>query len=270
MASPTPYPELDRLLAELVAGARAALGASFCGAYLQGSFALGDADEHSDVDFVVVTHDELLEAEQAALQELHGRLFEREVAWAQHLEGSYAPKERLRRVDPAGAPFFYLDNGARELVWDGHCNTAVVRWTLRERGVVLAGPEPKELLDPVPPGALRAEARTKLQEYAAWARESRDRYLAGDRLAFSRWQQPYLVLSFCRMLYTLAAAEVTSKPRAGAWALEQLDSRWAALIRRALDDRPDPWRRVHEPADPEVVEETVRFVEDALRRAAGA
>ncbi|HSP72539.1 MAG TPA: aminoglycoside adenylyltransferase domain-containing protein, partial [Gaiellaceae bacterium] len=220
MASPTPYPELDRLLAELVAGAQDALDASFCGAYLQGSFALGDADEHSDVDFVVVIHDELSNGEQTALQQLHARLYEREVAWAQHLEGSYVPKGRLRRVDPSRAPFFYLDNGARELVWDDHCNTAVVRWTLRERGVVLAGPDPEELLDPVPPGELRAEARTKLHEYTAWARESHDRYVAGDRLAFSRWQQPYLVLSFCRMLYTLDAAEVTSKRRAGEWALE--------------------------------------------------
>ena len=270
MAGPTPFPDLDRLLAELVAGAQAALGAGFCGAYLQGSFALGEGDEHSDVDFVVVTRDEPTAAEQAALQELHGRLFERPGPWARHLEGSYAPLGTLRRVDPSGAPFFYLDNGARELVWDGHCNTAVVRWTLRERGVVLAGPEPRELLDPVPAGALRAEARTNLHEYANWARESRDRYLAGDRLAFSRWQQPYLVLSFCRMLYTLAAAEVASKPLAARWALEELDPRWAPLIRRALADRPDPWRRVHEPADAEVVEETVRFGEDALRRAGGA
>ncbi|HEY6032256.1 MAG TPA: aminoglycoside adenylyltransferase domain-containing protein [Gaiellaceae bacterium] len=270
MASPTPYPELDRLLAELVAGAQAALGASFCGAYLQGSFALGDADEHSDVDFVVVTHDELSNREQTALQQLHARLYEREVAWAQHLEGSYAPKGRLRRVDPSRAPFFYLDNGARELVWDDHCNTAVVRWTLRERGVVLAGPDPGELLEPVPADALRAEAVATVRETAARARESRARYRAGDALAFNRWQQPYLVLSLCRMLYTLALGEVTSKRGAGEWALEALDGRWSGLIRRALDDRPDPWRRVHEAADAEAVEETMRFVEEALRRAAAA
>jgi hypothetical protein len=39
-------------------------------------------------------------------------------------------------VDPSRTPFPFLDNGATELVWDNHCNTAVVRWTLRERGVV--------------------------------------------------------------------------------------------------------------------------------------
>jgi predicted nucleotidyltransferase len=34
--------------------ARLILGANFFGAYLQGSFALGDADLHSDCDFLVV------------------------------------------------------------------------------------------------------------------------------------------------------------------------------------------------------------------------
>src|SRR5438874_13306026 len=51
----TPFDDLNQLLVELVAGAKEALGDSFCGAYLQGSFAVGDADAHSDVDFIVVT-----------------------------------------------------------------------------------------------------------------------------------------------------------------------------------------------------------------------
>jgi predicted nucleotidyltransferase len=38
------------VLGELVSGARAVLGSNFAGAYLQGSFAVGDADEQSDVD----------------------------------------------------------------------------------------------------------------------------------------------------------------------------------------------------------------------------
>ncbi len=40
---------------DLVDGVRAALEDDFVGAYLVGSFALGAADEFSDVDFVVVT-----------------------------------------------------------------------------------------------------------------------------------------------------------------------------------------------------------------------
>src|SRR6266496_1872738 len=137
VAGPTIYPELNEVLAELVTGAQEILGESFYGAYLQGSFAVGDADEHSDVDFLVVIEDEVSDEQAAALQAMHQRIYTRETPWAQHLEGSYITRERLRRVDPSHAPLLYLDNGATELTRDSHCNIAVVRWSLRVHGVVL-------------------------------------------------------------------------------------------------------------------------------------
>ena len=93
--------------------------------------------------------------EVAALQVLHERLYGLESPWAQHLEGSYAPKKELRQVEESRPGWWYLDNGATELVKDTHCNTAVVRWSLREKGVVLAGPDPKTLIEPVAPAELR-------------------------------------------------------------------------------------------------------------------
>jgi predicted nucleotidyltransferase len=56
---PTPYPELNAVLQELVESVQAALGNSFVAACLQGSFALGDFDRHSDVDFIVAIEEEL-------------------------------------------------------------------------------------------------------------------------------------------------------------------------------------------------------------------
>jgi hypothetical protein len=50
---PTPYPELDAVLQELVESVQAALSNSFVAACPQGSFAVGDFDRHSDVDFIV-------------------------------------------------------------------------------------------------------------------------------------------------------------------------------------------------------------------------
>jgi hypothetical protein len=251
MDEPTTFPELNELLRELVSSVQAILAENFCGAYLQGSFAVGGADEHSDVDFIVVTHGELSDGHIAALQAMHQRLFELDVPWAQHLEGSYIPKGSLRRVDPSRAPFVYLDNGATELVRDNHCNTAVVRWSLREHGVVLAGPEPESLVERVTAEQLRAEVRANLDEWVEWAKSA----------PTSRWKQPYLVISFCRRLHTSSVGTVASKREAGEWALEAVDEKWRALIQRALDDRPDPWERVHQPADPELVEQTVAFVD---------
>jgi hypothetical protein len=245
----TAYPDLDALLAELVDGVRDALGTGFVGAYLHGSFALGAADEHSDVDFVVATEGE---PDEEPLQRLHAALHERPTPWAQHLEGSYVPRAALRSVAPEPRPFLFLDNGARQLVRDAHCDSAVVRWTLRERGIVLAGPPPAELVDPVRTDDLRAEARRKLHDYADWAASIE---------AMSRWQQPYLVLTACRIRWTLEHASVAAKPVAARWALESLDARWAPLIRAALYDRADPWQRVHEPAAQDAAAETVAFLE---------
>lgn len=261
MAAPTPFPELNDVLAELVAGVRDVLHDDFVGAYLQGSFAVGDADEHSDVDFVVVTANEVTPAQEAALQALHARLFALDVAWAQHLEGSYVSQARLWHVDPARSPLLYLDNGASELVRDPHCNTAVVRWSLREHGVVLAGPDPKQLVAPVSAAQLRDEARAAVRAYAEWAPEPT------RTGGMSRWKQSYLVVTFCRLLHTLESGRVTSKRAGATWALDALDPEWRSLIQSAIDDRPDPWVRVHQAAEPAVVERTLAFARHAVTRA---
>ncbi len=194
----TDYPELNAVLRTFVADVRSILAENFCGAYLQGSFALGEADEHSDVDFLIVTQDESSEEQWARLQAMHKRIYAVDVPWAQHLEGSYVSREQLRRVDPSGSPYPFLDNGASELVSANHFNTAVVRWLIREHGVVLAGPEPRSLIDPVSEDQLRREARARIDEYAAWAPEPT------EAEPMSRWKQPYLVITFCRLLNTLA------------------------------------------------------------------
>lgn len=260
MTDPTAYPELNAVLEDLVASIQTILGENFCGAYLQGSFAVGDADEHSDVDFIVVTEDEVGEDRVAALQVMQERLFELEIPWAQHLEGSYFPKELLRRVDPARTPLVYFDNGSTVPERDNHCNTAVVRWSLREHGVVLAGPEPKSLIDPVSADELRDEVRTAMTEWVEYAS------MPTKAGGMSKRLQTLIVLSFCRILQTLESAEVTSKRAAGEWALDALDPEWTSLIKQALHDRPDQWGQVHRPADAAAVERTFAFIDYALRK----
>jgi predicted nucleotidyltransferase len=252
---------LNAVLRKLVEGARTVLGENFCGAYLHGSFATGDADAYSDVDFLVVTHKELSRKQRVALQAMHRRVYTMKTPWAQHLEGSYVSKHRLRRVDPSRSLFLYLDNGADRLVWDNHCNTAVVRWLLREHRLTLEGPGPRTLIDPVTASELRREALVRVREYAEWAPEPTE---AGP---MSRWKQPYLVLTFCRLLQTIEEGRVASKGEAGRWALSSLDEEWADLVQRALDDRPNPWGRVYEPAAPDVIERTLQFADYALTTA---
>ncbi|HEY7691731.1 MAG TPA: aminoglycoside adenylyltransferase domain-containing protein [Gaiellaceae bacterium] len=247
----TPFPELDEVLRQLVSGVAGVLGSNLVGIYLQGSFALGEADEWSDVDWLVVTGEQVGEPERPALDALHRRLFLIPDRWAQHLEGSYIDRELLRTPDPARTKLLFLDHGSQELARDDHCNTSYVRWTLREHGISLAGPHPKELVDPVPADVLREEARARTREWVDWACSLQ---------VMNAWQQPYIVISLCRVLWTAEHGTVVSKRAAGEWAVDALDSEWTALIRRALDERPDPVARWHRPATAEAVERTLEFV----------
>jgi hypothetical protein len=278
--TPTLYPGLNAVLGELVTTTQAILGDNFCGAYLQGSFAVGDADAYSDVDFVVVTHTGIGDDHLPALGAMHARFPTLGIYWAKHLEGSYIPKGVLRRPDPSCAPFLYVDNGSPYLEWSHHDNTAVVRWALREYGIVLAGPDLASRMDVVTEDELRSEIRRTMRERAqdlrvdtsspdkppsAWLQqhgaELAAQYPEGvSGTPWSAWLQPHVVLSYCRMLHTLHTGRVGSKLAGGHWALSELDGRWAALIQRALDDQPDPWGRVHRPADPALVAETWVFI----------
>jgi predicted nucleotidyltransferase len=261
MSAPTPYPELNAVLRELVESVRAALGGSFVSACLQGSFAVGDFDRDSDVDFVVAIEEKLSDAQVRALQAVHGRVYDLDCPWAQHLEGSYFPKDVLKDYSRSGEPLWYLNHGSRSLVRSDHCNTLVVRWVVRERGVRLAGAEPATLVDPIPVAALRREM---LQTITVWGRE----ILANPERFNNRFYQGYLVLNYCRMLHDLRNGLPGSKRAGAEWAKSALDASWAGLIDRAWGGRPDPARSVRQPADPADFKSTLEFLEYVIGESA--
>lgn len=251
----TPFPDLDRVLAELLSGARDALGESLIGAYLQGSFALGDGDDYSDCDFVVVMRDDVDSGVEERLNGLHSRLHARPETWAQHLEGSYIPAAELRKLipgrrDPPGYPraqdwddpavsgggataypFLFLGNGERSLVRSQHDNTLVVRQVLREHGITLTGPDPQSLIDPVDPEALKEEIRDVLAFFS-------DALRRGAVSLDALWIQGFTVLFFVRGLVTLATGDIHSKPAAVRWAAGGgVPARWRPLIEAAFTQR---------------------------------
>ncbi len=96
---PTTDLELNAVLHQFATGIQPILAANFVAVYLQGSFGVGDWDVDSDVDFLVAIEHALSESERFALQALHSKLFCMPSAWAQHLEGSYFPRDVLKRAD---------------------------------------------------------------------------------------------------------------------------------------------------------------------------
>jgi predicted nucleotidyltransferase len=87
--TPTRFAELNDLLVDLAQQASAILGDNLVGVYLQGSFALGDSDEHSDCDFLIPVHEPPTTVQETALRRLHDEIPTRPAHWAHHIEGSY-------------------------------------------------------------------------------------------------------------------------------------------------------------------------------------
>jgi predicted nucleotidyltransferase len=257
MQGPTPDNGLNNVLRELVTSIQVILGDNFIAAYLQGSFAVGDWDADSDVDFLIAVDHEIPEADLAALQSMHARIYDQDSNWAKHLEGSYFPRELLRRADPTRSSLLYLDNTSRELIRSAHDNTRVVRWVTREYGIALAGPDAHQLIDPITADELREEARFTMRE---WAQQ----IFANPEKIDNRWYQPFAVLSYCRMLHTLASGRVYSKHAGVLWASQALESRWVDLIKRAWKERPHPSLKVREEADPIDFSRTLDFIKYAL------
>lgn len=251
---PTPYAELNQVLSHLVSRMQEILGVDFVGAYLQGSFAVGGFDLHSDVDFIVVINDELSPNQLNALQEMHDQVYKLDSKWAQHLEGSYFPKEILRDHTKRGVKLWYLDNGARSLIKSDHCNTILVRWVVREKGVTLAGPSPSTLVDPISTKLLRADI---FETIIIWGQE-----ILNDPARFdNRFYQSFITLSYCRMLHDLHNGFAGSKRDGAEWAKSALDPSWISLIDGSWDGRPNPAHQVQQPADPQEFENTLNFVE---------
>jgi predicted nucleotidyltransferase len=255
-----PYPELRLVLEKLVESVQNALKSNFVGAYLVGSLATGDFDLDSDVDFLIITNSELSDAEVRSLQEMHVQIHGLGCYPAEHLEGSYISKDLLKRPDLVGVQqLWYVDNGSTRLERSVHDNQWHVRWVLRERTIILLGPDPKALMQPVPAEALRAEMVTAIRRLAT-------HFVAeiGKPLGYfnTRFGQSFAVLTCCRMLHTLESGAVKSKLCAVQWAEQSLNPRWHALIRQAWTERKGVrfCEKIRQPAKAKLLRQTARFL----------
>ena len=256
--SPTPYPDVNEILNLLLSNVQEILQEQFIGMYLFGSLANGDFDQYSDIDVLIVTDGEISDIRFDALKKMHERIQKINSPWAVQVEVSYIPKEALRRYDPENNQHPHLDRDAGErLHIREHVSDWVVqRHVLRERGVTVVGPEPKTLIDCVSPEDLRRAMQPILFEWYA-------HFLEKPSPFGSQGYQSYVVLSLCRILYTLQKGEVVSKQAAARWAKETLDPSWIPVIDRALVGRQNS---TLEPS-PEDVQDTLDMIQYALQRA---
>lgn len=265
----TPFPELDEVLRDHAARLQDVLGDFLVGIYLVGSLAIGDFDLTSDIDFIAVTRGELSESERRQLQSVHEQTYAQDNRWVKHLEYSFFPIDKLNipsspfsregRSEDGNRDLWHFDHGGQALEQSDHDNSLVVRWTLREKGVVVVGPSSTTFLNPVSVTALRTEIRNTL---VGWGSE----LLEDSALYRNRFFQAFIVLHFCRMLQNLEEGRVTSKREGAEWAKTKLDPKWIRLIDYCWNERQDIEIHVSQPAVSEIFDEVLAFVRSAVAK----
>src|SRR3970040_83081 len=91
--SPSPHEDVNTVINLLLTEAQAVLGQRFVGLYLYGSLASGAFYPHSsDIDFLVVTTEELPPEVIETLEAMHGRIWASGLKWAAKLEGAYVSR----------------------------------------------------------------------------------------------------------------------------------------------------------------------------------
>ncbi|MBA3822543.1 MAG: DUF4111 domain-containing protein [Ktedonobacterales bacterium] len=239
---PTPYPEVNAVVHELLTAIQAILGAQLQGVYLVGSLALGDfRPQNSDLGLIMVTVGTLSDEAVTMLRDLHRRFDQSGSPWVAHVDAVYIPQDVLREPSPTADRYPILEWPGSLALGPLESGWAIQRYTLREYGVVVSGPDPRTLLDLVNPDDLRQVSAAIVErwrdqahcdpEWLAWLREPENHI--------------FVVLTLCRVFYTLETGSVASRPAAARWAEHHLPSRWRKLIGHATteqltkDDGPD-------------------------------
>src|SRR5512145_2175514 len=255
--NPISYPDVNEIVNTLFTRVQAILGDQLIGMYLEGSLANGGFDENSDIDVIVVTASAVSEETFSMLQEMHQQIATLDSPWAIQFEVSYIPQRALRRFDPADNLHPNLERGTGEKLKLMHHESdwTIHRHILRERGIIITGPDPRTLIDRVSPDDLR---RGIVEVLPFWF----DPIFSNPSEIRKRGYQSFFVLSLCRMLYTLKYGEIIPKQAAAEWAKDNLDAGWQTLIERALVGRQLPWRD----AEPEDIQGTLNMMRYVLEQ----
>jgi hypothetical protein len=212
------------LLARLSQGLPDLLGANLVGLYVYGSVLDAEFDPaRSDVDCIAVTEEAL---DDDAFRRLSQWLSDAALAdsWFTRLQLLLLSRNSVLVEDRTASLYQF-----GELKRTGSDGNPIIWLDFFQRGRTLIGPHPESFVPEVTPEMLhRALVRELgyLYEECVQKADSEHRDVPAYR--------GYAVITLCRILYSLGTGEVTSKPRAAAWALEHASTVWHDLIRCAL------------------------------------
>lgn len=229
----TPYPDVNVLILTCHNRIKSILNEKFIGMYLFGSLAVGDFDpDSSDIDFLVVTTEEIRGDLLTQLQAMHSQIYNSHSSnLAIQIEASYVPKDALWKYDINNRNHPHIDRGGDQLQVEPHeMDWIIQRYSLRKYGIVVDGPPIHELIAPISLAELH-QALWDLMEF--WWIPMCDIPTSLEDDGY----RTYTIFTMCRILYTVKHGQIVSKIKAGQWAVETLDRRWQILTQRAIDHR---------------------------------
>lgn len=204
------------------------------GFYLVGSIALNGFDPvHSDIDFVAVSTRKACPGDLEKLKKIHQTLERQYPAWK--MDGMYLLPGDLGRFEAAVDSYPSCQDG-RVVLSCHHGLNAANAWVLKNDAVVVLGSRPETLPFSVDCEGVRVWMKTNLNTYwADWTRRpARILTLSLD------WGFQWAVLGALRQYYSLRENQITTKTKAGEYALCYLPVCWHPLIREALQLREKP------------------------------
>lgn len=198
--------------------------------YIEGSIALGEFNEFfSDIDFVAVLHRGANPADIETLRHIHKVVEKDNPRWK--MSGHYLLSEDLDCLDEVTPHPRYHDSILR---LDGRFELQSVEgWILKNHGIALVGPAPQELPFTIDWNLLIEKMRENLNSYwVSWTRR-----LDGFVVMLSDWGIQWTVLGVLRQFYSFRENTITTKTKAGEYALTCVPTCWHPLIREAINIR---------------------------------
>ena len=230
MNPPTPCPNANDLLSDLLKLLKQTLQDNFLALYLYGSLVTGNFDpDLSDVDLLAVLPSALSPNDFERLDELHRKLVAEHPKWENRLEVAYLSAEALQTFKTERSEIAVISPGEPFNVKEAGREYLMNWYLVRERGKTLFGPPPRHYIAPV----AKKEFLESVREHVSlW----QDGWL--DEVD-TRAEQAYVVLTFCRALCALQTGKQVSKKQAATWVGEQYPQ-WRPFVEDAF-----LWRKVY-------------------------
>lgn len=215
------------------------LGDNLYGIYIFGSLTYGGfRSKSSDIDCVAVINKKLNNQEFESLDNWYKRLLKKNYHLAKRLEMTYAVKNHLISSGVSKTPKFY--NGKFSKKAESDANNPIVWLNIKNNGIAVFGPLPQKFVPNISYQILKDALKTE----SDYLRNHNEKYLKED------WSKIYVILTLCRILYTLKTKKIASKKEAVAWCLKNLPKKYHVLVSSAAKALPKAvsWKNLRHPA----------------------